>query len=181
MNPLTSHSARPRDVLRRHVPITSVVPRVQCNSCSILVPMNLAMDQYGYMVFRYVLFCGEAVSCRPSKGREVLVWTYRRGGGPVDPILKLSFPVPSTASVIDASQRQASRILPHPDDTEIHSRCRSVPPSHREICFRSNRNDGSCCTVPMTPGRKVLTSDTLRRLTQSGEKGARRETRACHG
>ena len=51
----------------------------------------------------------------------------------------------------------------------------------REICFRSNRNDGSCCTVPMTPGRKVLTSDTLRRLTQSGDKGARRETRACHG
>ena len=63
------------------------------------------MDQYGYMVFRYVLFCGEAV---PSKGREVLVWMYRRGRGPVDPILKLSFPVPSTTSVIDASQRQAS-------------------------------------------------------------------------
>ena len=84
MNPLTSHSARPRDVLRRHVPITGVVPRVQYNSCSIPVfcPRNLAMGQYGYMVFRYVLFCGEAV---PSKGREVLVWTYRRGRGPVDP------------------------------------------------------------------------------------------------
>ena len=28
--------------------------------------MNLAMDQYGYMVFRYVLFCGMAGPCRPS-------------------------------------------------------------------------------------------------------------------
>ena len=63
------------------------------------------MDQYGYIVFRYVLFCGEAVPCRavhPRAGR-CLFGRNRRGGGPVDPILKLSFPVPSTASVIDAS------------------------------------------------------------------------------
>ena len=65
---LTSHPARPRDVLCRHVPITTIVPRVQCDDCSIPIacPMNLAMDQYGYMVFRYVLFCGMAGPCRPS-------------------------------------------------------------------------------------------------------------------
>ena len=83
MNPLTSHSARPRDVLRRHVPITGVVPRVQYNSCSILVPCprNLAMDQYGYMVFRYILFCGKAVPCRLS-GACLDVPTRRWTRGP---------------------------------------------------------------------------------------------------
>jgi hypothetical protein len=27
------------------------------------------MDQYGYIVFRYVLFCGEAVPCRAVRPR----------------------------------------------------------------------------------------------------------------
>ena len=53
---------------RRTVTVASVVPRVQCDDYSIPIPcpMNLAMDQYGYMVFRYVLFRGIAVPCRPS-------------------------------------------------------------------------------------------------------------------
>jgi hypothetical protein len=34
-------------------------------TCFIPIP-DIAMDQYGYMVFRYVLFCGIAGLCRPS-------------------------------------------------------------------------------------------------------------------